>query len=286
MKKVGLAILIVGVGAAFAAEPLVDRDPGAVPCNVAAPLDYNPAWGTVVRSFSCVAYPGGICSTYDNYVITGHWGTSFTAWYVYTEGGTLVRTVSGLSGNSGGFRGGSARNHLGTGYIVSAQYTGGCRYWEYSAGGNPGTTGTALGIPAAGRGISWDGTYYYATQGNYSTPIGIYTSAGALVGTVPGTVHTLGIYDNATTYPGNGYLYVSTQSPNVMREVDLATGNTTRSFTESGFNAGCDLDWTSLPSDPSIWSTLQASPGYVFLYGNPITGIEPASLGKIKAVYR
>ncbi|MGD8719193.1 MAG: hypothetical protein PVH29_10275 [Candidatus Zixiibacteriota bacterium] len=243
MKKVGLAILIVGVGAALAADPLVDRDPGAVPSSVAGPLDYNPAWGSILYSFPCLAYPGGVASTYDGYVITGHWGASFTEFWVYTRYGSLVRTVSGLTGNDGGFRGGSARNHLGTGYIVSAQYTGGCRYWEYSAGGNPGTTGTPLGVPAAGRGISWDGTYYYATTGTYSTPIGIYTSSGTQVGTVPGTVHTLGIYDNATTYPGNGYIYVSTQSPYVMREVDLATGSTTRSFAEDGFNAGCDFDW-------------------------------------------
>ncbi|MGD8719194.1 MAG: hypothetical protein PVH29_10285 [Candidatus Zixiibacteriota bacterium] len=283
MKKLALIMAVFVASAAFAAEPLVDRDPNVIPSNAATPLDYNPAWGSTIRSFSCVAYPGGIANTYDGYVITGHWGTSFTAWYVYTETGSLVRTVSGLSGNSGGFRGGSAHNHLGTGYIVSAQYTGGCNSWTYAAGGNPGTTGTALGIPAAGRGISWDGTYYYATTGTYSTPIGIYTSTGSQVGTVPGTVHTLGIYDNATHYPGNGYMYVSTQSPNVMREVDLTTGNTTRSFAETGFNAGCDLDWDA----DAIWSTLQASPGYVFLYDGPgHTGVQPSSLGNIKALYR
>ncbi|MEE9457539.1 MAG: hypothetical protein V3W11_10370 [bacterium] len=278
-----LSVALLCVGAVYAAEPQVDRAPGAVPTNVAMPVDYNPAWGSTIRTFACVAYPGGIANTYDGYVVTGHWGTLFTAWYVYTETGSLVRTVSGLSGNTGGFRGGSARNHLGNGYIVSAQFTGGCNRWTYSAGGNPGTSGTALGIPARGRGISWNGTYYYATTGDYGTPIGIYTSTGSQVGTVPGNVHTLGIYDNATK-AGNGYLYISTQTGGyMMREISLATGATTRSFSQSGFNAGCDFDFTS----DQIWSTLQASPGRVFLYDGPgFSAVEPVSLGNIKALYR
>jgi hypothetical protein len=284
MKKLALMLVVFVASSVFAAEPLVDSDPGAIPCNIATPLDYNPAWGSTIRSFTIgQTYPGGIVSTNDGYVITGHWGTSFTAFWVYTETGSLVRTVSGLSGATGGFRGGSFRNHLGTGYFVTAQYTGGCRAWPYTAGGNPGTTSTPLGIPAAGRGIGWDGTYYYATVGTYSTPIGIYTSTGSQVGTVPGSVHTMGIYDNGVKEPGNGYLYVSTQGPYVMREVSLSSGATTRSFSESGFNAGCDFDYDS----DAIWSTLQASPGRVFLYDGPgFTGVEPNSLGKIKSLYR
>ena len=202
---------------------------------------------------------------------------------MYTETGSLVRTVSGLSGNTGGFRGGSGRNHLGNGYIVSAQFTGGCRRWTYSAGGNPGTSGVALGIPAAGRGISWNGTYYYATVGNYGTPIGIYTSTGSQVGTVPGTVHTLGVYDNATK-AGNGYLYISTQTGGYrMNEVSLATGSITRSFTESAFNAGCDFDFNS----NTLWSTAQTTPGVVLLYDGPtFSAVAPTSFGNIKALYR
>ena len=278
------SLALLCVGAVFAAEPLVDRAPGPIPPSTATPGDYNPAWGQTIRSFTCVAYPGGIANTYDGYVITGHWGTSFTAWYVYTETGSLVRTISGLSGNTGGFRGGSARNHLGTGYIVSAQFTGGCMKWTYAAGGNVGSVGTSLGIPAAGRGISWDGTYYYATTGTYNTPIGIYTSNGSQVGTVPGNVHTLGIYDNATKYPGSGYMYVSTQTGGyMMREVNLSTGATVRSFSQSGFNAGCDLDWNA----DQIWSTWQTTPGRVFLYDGPgYTSVTPTSLGKIKGLYR
>lgn len=278
-----LSVMLLCVGAVFAAAPLVDRAPGAIPYNVATPGDYNPAWGQTIRSFTCVAYPGGVANTNDGYVITGHWGTLFTAWYVYTETGSLVRTVSGLTGNTGGFRGGSAANHLGTGYIVSAQFTGGCRRWTYAAGGNVGNSGVALGIPAAGRGISWNGTYYYATVGTYGTPIGIYTSTGSQVGTVPGTVHTLGVYDNATK-AGNDYLYISTQTGGYrMNEVSLATGSITRSFTESAFNAGADFDWNT---DKQLWSTAQTTPGVVLLYDVGFVSVAPASLGNIKALYR
>jgi len=282
MTKLVFIIFVVGVGVAFATEPLVDRDPGAVPSSGVNPHDTDYGFGSIICSFPCMAYPGGVVNTYDGYVITGHWGTSFNEWYVYTEAGALVRTVGGLSGNTGGFRGGSARNHLGDGYIVSAQFTGGCKCWEYSAGGNPGTAGMPLGIPACGRGISWDGIHYYATVGTYGTPIGIYTSNGSLVGTVPGDVHTMAIYDFTAAFPRNGYLYGPTQGPNIMREVDLLTGSITRSFSLPGVYTGCDMDWDT----NTFWSVHQEDPGYLYNYTIYIMGVEPESLGKIKAIYR
>lgn len=282
MRKGYVVLLALCVGAAMAA--VVDRAPaGATP----APGDY-PAWGQLIRSFSISqmtsGYPGGIACTNDGYVIVGHWGSSFTAWYVYTTAGSYVQSVPVSGMTSYGFRGGSGKCHLGSGYFVGAHVSGGVRAWPYSAGGNPGTTYTVVIASAQGRGVAWDGTYYYATTGTYGTPIGIYTTAGSQVGTVPGSVYNAGVYDYATPVSGNGYIYVGTQSPLTIIEVSLATGSYVRTISGvPSFPAGTDFGW----SDGYIYTAIQASPGQIYVYDGPgFSSVVPASLGKIKAVYR
>lgn len=289
-KYVFVAIAILCASAVWASE--MDLAPGVPPNNpatAATPTFETDAWGSLLRSFSAQpAYLGGVAVHPDGYLSTAHWGSTFNTFYVYTTTGSFVRSVSGLSGTSSGFRDASGRCHLGTGYFAAAQLTGGVRAWPYSSGGNPGTSSTSIFSTAQGRSVSYDGTYYYATQGNYSTPIGIYTTSGSLVGTIPGS-------NSAPWYPkyGNamrftqrdGYIISLTYNYGV-REGYITTGSIRRSFsTSTSFAAGADFGWGS---NKELYVGDQAATGRVLVFeaGGGETSIAPSSLGKIKTLYR
>ncbi len=279
-----VSVALLCVGAAFAAED-VDRAPGAGSAFVGRGGG-NDAWGDLISSFSMPenshGYLSGVASSHDGYIWSSNWSQSYCHdWYVYTLDGTFVRSVP-ITTTSGGIRDGEGHNHLGSGYFVTAQYSGGCLMYPYSDGGNPGGTGSSFSLPAAGRGIGWDGTYYYATTGTYSTPIGIYDTTGSQVGTVPGSIHLAGLYGHAAAA---GYLYAATQTPgNYMREVDLTTGSYTRSFSITALG-GVERGWGSHAS--YLHYVTQTSPSVCYTYDAEIdTGVAPMSLGKIKTLYR
>jgi len=284
MKTVVLIVSVLAmVTTAFGAVTDKTPFPASTP-----PLTPSPAFGDLIRSFSLGSgptYPGGVAGMYDGYVITGHWGTSFTAWYVYTTTGSFVRSVP-ISGMSVGFRGGSGANHLGTGYFAGAFLSSGIRAYTYTAGGTPGTTYTQVLTAPTGRGVAYDGTYYYATNGSYGAPIGRYTTAGSMVNTIalPSTLQS-NMYDYATPAPGNGYIYVTNQSPNSIVECNITSGAQTRSISvPATFPAGCDIRM----ADGYLYTTIQLSAGLVNVYDCGVvgSGVAPASLGTIKSLYR
>lgn len=289
-KYVFVTIAVLCAGAVMASE--MDLAPGVPPTNHAtapAPVYGTDAWGQLIRSFQVnPTYIGGVAVHPDGYLSVAHWGSSFTAFYVYTTAGSFVRSVSGLSGTGNGFRDASGRCHLGSGYFASAQESGGVRAWPYSNGGNPGTSSTSVFTAARGRSLSYDGTYYYATQGSYSTPIGIYTSSGSLVGTIPGSASSPWYpkYGNAMRFSQHdGYICSATYSFGI-REGYITTGSIRRSFsTATSFCAGVDYGWNS---DKDLYVGDQASPSKVLVYDAPGggTSVSPSSLGKIKTLYR
>ena len=283
MKKLvcaGVAVLCASV--AFGA--VTDKAPG-VPEATTVPgaFSNDTGFGTLISSFGTKpVMAGGIAGFADNYVVVGDWtATRFRTygWRVYTTAGSYVRSVA-VTTTTNGCRGGSAKCHLGSGYFVDIQHTGGTYLYTYKTGGNPGGTGTPLKVPAYGRGIAWDGTYYYATIGEYNTPIGVYNSSGSQIRTVPGTVHIMGIYDYSVR---GGYLYVGTQSGGyITREVNLSNGSTIRSFITPNWTAGIDDG----PNDGNLWCYYQRPYEVRVYYGPKHTAVAPTSLGKIKTLYR
>ena len=273
-----LGMTVMCASAAFATAN-TDALPGANDPAVAPPGSYNPGFGSIIRSWNMGTMYTGISVHNDGYLTTGAWSpTLFKTFVVYTTTGSLVRTVP-VTTQPRGYRGGSGKCHLGTGYFVTAQETSGCYRYTYKAGGNPGGTGTSIGM-GRGRGISWDGTYYYATTGTYGTPFGKYTTTGSQVGVVPGTSHTLGNYDFST--PGNGYLYVGTQTGGYrLIEVSLATGSLIRTATAMSWPSGVDDAW----SLSQVFVTHNVN-NYCVVYDRSETAVAPVSLGKIKSLYR
>lgn len=280
-KYVLVTLAVLCAAAAFGTG--VDRAPGAG-AAVTAPEAGTDAWGQLIRSWAVTSPTGvktGSAYTNDNYWITGAW-TSFTAFGVYSSTGSLVRTVS-ASGVSG-MRDGTFKCHLGTGYFVIC--TGGpgpAVYFRYTTGGNPGSTPAGnLGFNC-GRGIAWNGTYYYATTGSWSTPVGYYTTTGSLVGTLPvgSGVPLYGIAMNPSV--PTKLITWDQRSGSPITEFTTA-GSQVRSFTTVSSSAGgIDPGW----SDGYLYGCSQ-TPNSCLVYDGELraTGVTPKSLGKIKAVYR
>ena len=281
MKKLALLLLVVGVSASLAAT--ADVAPGAG-CD--APYVPSDAWGQLVRSWSITQPSSGVktgsACTNDDYWMTGAW-SGFNAFGVYDTTGSLVRTVtaSGISG----FRDGTGANHLGTGYFVAA--TGGpgaAVYFTYGAGGNPGSTVAGnLGF-SCGRGIGWNGTYYYATTGSWSSAIGYYSTTGALVGTLTAGVGIPVYGVAATTEPTKtGYFWTWDQRTGEIMTEWTTAGSQVRSFTTASSSAGgIDVGW----NDGYMYCCSQ-TPNSCMVYDCEIRiGVAPKSIGTIKAVYR
>jgi hypothetical protein len=277
-----LGVTLLSVGAAFAGY--TDAAPGAPPV-VDAPEIGTDTWGQLIRSFSILPSSGtNSCLavvTHDGYFITGRW-TSFNMFYVYTTAGSFVRSVS-ASSPSGGNRDGTYRCHLGTGYFVCGGGGPGMYgYFRYTAGGNPASSASG-NLMSAGRGVAWDGTYYVAISGSWSSPLARYTTTGSMVGTIPvgSGVPMYGL----TAHPSfSQYIYCGTHlSGYPLRQYIATTGSVVRSFSIGGQAGGNDAGW----NDGYIYCASQ-SPRTCFVRDGELSGssVLPKSLGTIKAVFR
>jgi hypothetical protein len=261
------------------------------------PVNNGPdAWGSLIRSFS-LSQPSGVKAGAANIAphsngikafVTGAW-TSFTGFGVYNaDTGALLGTVSA---STTGFRDGTGKCHLGNGYFVmntggpgparsvALTETGSAPYF------NMVINASTPVIASCGRGISWGGTYYYATTGSWSTPVGIYTSAGSQVGTwVLSSTILSGLYGIASTVSNNGYLYTYDQASGSPIRQSNSSGSIVRSFnTPSSSAGGLDGGW----SDGYLYACSQ-TPNTTYVYDGELaaSGIAPESLGKIKSLYR
>lgn len=282
-KYVLFAVAVLCAGAAFAS--VTDTAPGSS-AVVNGPELGTDAWGQLIRSFSILPTSGtnstGAVVTSDGYFITGIW-SSFNMFYVYTTAGSFVRSVS-ASSPSGGFRDGTGRCHLGSGYFVAGGSGPGLYgYYRYTAGGNPASSASG-NLMSAGRGVGWDGTYYVATSGTWSTPIARYTTTGSMVGTLP-VGSGVAMYGIAAHPSSPSYLYCATQvTGNPFRQYIATTGSMVRSFTLGGMAGGCDAGW----SDGYLYTVGQDPTRFCWVHDGEISGssVAPESLGTIKAVFR
>jgi len=271
--------------AATAFATTADRDPTCVdPKGPEEPL-FNPAWGQLIRSWATTGtnQQNLAACTRDGYFISGKW-TSFSGFYVYRTTGTFVRSVtaSGVSGT----RDGTGKCHLGSGYFASIDYGSGMAFWPYTAGGTPGSSPSTRWSQYNGRGVSWDGGYYYITNGSWSDPIVKVNTSGSIVGTITGSPWGISPYGHATPAQSGGnvpYLYVTNQSNSRVEERSLSTGALTRSFSVSATTGGMDVGY----GDGYIYYVQQTTMNTVYVYdGDLLTTVAPTSLGKIKTLYR
>jgi hypothetical protein len=275
-----LVMVLLAAGAAFA--NVADTAPGTL-AVADLPSGGTDSWGQLIRSWSqtdAQTYTKtGASYTYDRYYMTGPW-QQISFFQVRNDAGSLVRTssVSGISG----YRDGTGRCHLGNGYFVIC--TGGpgpAVYFTYSAGGNPGSSPAGT-LFTCGRGIAWNGTYYYATTGSWSSPIGEYTTSGSLVRSFTTGVES-SLYGIAA-HPGmSSYVYCfSGASGNIVTQHYISSGSRVRSFSVAGQYGGIDAGW----SDGYLYCSAQNNYCYVHDGELVIPSVAPKSLGTVKAVFR
>lgn len=273
-----LAATVVAVGGVShprPPDPVTTARPGPA---------YNPAWGEYVRGWTM--WEGSICNmavcTSDGYFITGPF-KDFESFYVYTTMGSFVRSVS-----AAGVRGtcdGTGKTHLGAGYFASIEPgDSGVSFWAYSPGGYPGSSPISSWPHLRGRGLSWDGRYYYVSS--FWTPISKVNSSGSVVGTVPGSPWGYTLYGHATPAQKGGrvpYIYVTCQRNDWLAEHSLRTGARVRSLSITLMAGGLDIGW----SDGYFYLVEQSWPRFVGVWdGELSTYVAPTSLGKVKALFR
>jgi|GEM_PF-1622876 hypothetical protein len=282
-------VLLVWAASAFAAVTFgstVDRGPGCPAATTKqGPTPYNPVWGECLRFWPMweALWSNMAACTNDGYFLTGQYG-SFDRFYVYTTMGSYVRSVraSGVLGTCDG----TGKTHLGSGYFASITPADtGVSFWRYSAGGYPGSVPTISWPHLRGRGISWDGKYYYVS--NFNTPIFKVNSSGSVVGTVPGSPWDCALYGHATPVrPGGNapYIYVTCHKNEWLAEHSLRTGVRVRSFSVYKCSGGLDIGW----DDGYLYYVQQTTPcRWAIVYdGDFPTSVKPTSLGKVKAVFR
>jgi hypothetical protein len=231
------------------------------------------AWGQLIRSFNVQPpYATGIAVMRDGYLFVSR--ADFQGWYVYTTGGSLVRSYAGA-----GFYDGDGQCHL-SDYFVVTRGSGGVWTYGYSGGGRLGPSARTP-LPATGRGISWDGVYYKVTTGSWGTPVGVYTPAGSLVGTVSGPWAN-SLYGHAQWRGGAGYFLCVTTDPPYVYQITVSTGSACRWFTVPSSPAGADTG----SRDPFIYVVVTGPTPRVFVYDTELVRVPPALLGRVKALFR
>lgn len=258
----------------------------------------NDAWGQMIYSWSLPyssAYRTGAAWMSDNNMLFGQWSSN-TSWLRYLWTGTTASANNSYSFSTNA-RDCTGRNHLSPGnnspgYFVAA--TGGpgpavAVYYTPSGATFTLTLGSTV-ISSVGRGIAWNGTYYYATTGSWSSPIGVYTTTGSQLSTVSGIDATTlgGLYGIAMHVNYPQYLITWDQgSGNPVKEWLLTAYNQAqstpiRSFTTPGMAGGIDAAWSN------GYLVLGCQNGYGYIYDGQLgmTTVTPESVGKIKALYR
>jgi hypothetical protein len=302
MKTIIAICAAACVAASAAATVGPESGPGGA--QLQAPPGGNPVLGSIISSFVLCASAQDP-ATYGLYrgasYVYAVKGTAATRdLYKYTPAGSLVSTMN-CPGFALGYPRDEDHTHLGSGYLcVVAGYAQEIRILSTSTGGTvsswrPDPKGNPFTMN-----ITWDGTYYYVNGPEDKGLFYRYTSAGTKAGTwtatgYPATMGFLGGVGFARSALGESGRYlvcVSYGSHEPGAIIDLGNGSCVSTF--------------------GTWQTngqgLTVGPGYPGSYGETawmcwynfggaykmalqvdlegLISVTPASLGRVKALYR
>lgn len=297
MRKFVLVLALLGASNAFAVG--VDADTAGVGANV--PPSDNPHVGSIISSFTLAT------SAFNT------WGVYRDGSYVYavmrpSAGNCVVTRRNPTSGSVLASYGCGARftprgedhTHLGKGYLSVCDATSNRLRIINTATGS-----TVLSFAAGGTGypmnVMWDGQYYYTNGYTNKGMLWRYTTTGSSAGTWtatgwPGTMGSMGGCGYATVANGAKGQYLiadSFGSAQPMCIINIATGSLIKTWSTWTSN-GQGL--TVGPGLPSSWGGTSWTTWYNFFgtykvclqidIGATGSAVAPASVGKVKAIYR
>ncbi len=233
------------------------------------------AYGTLVSSFTAP-------STFPNGVGWASWSTS--GFWVNCNGNdyryrmTTTGSIYASWTNPGtGSMGCGAANIGGTGYVFVVDYNN--RY-AYRIGMGSGSIYSSWAVPGSyPYGIDYCGTggyYVYYTDQSARNLYFMDAYSGSIYRS-----HTLTFAPNDVGYDPRGYLWITTGTGSVVNQC-TTTGSVVRSFSVSayGYPAGCGCDGTY------VYVGINAPLHSVLQFETAGVGVAPASLGKVKALFR
>ncbi len=261
------------------------------------------ALGTVISSFKLSEqsepYATGIYAG-PSYICVIFYSSGQDYIYRYTRDGSFIAAypINGTNWPTGG-----DASHLGAGYVSLVDQSLNRVFLFSSSGGTP-VASFAVSSPSGGAlaDLMWTGTYYEVTGITNTGRFNRYNSGGAFMGQVtyggwPGAMTGTGGVAYAPVANGRtgSYLVASPRSngqPNCILNIS-GSGSFVASYTlPQQYGTGAcvgestspgywgDADWLVWVVPSAIWC-LQVDIG-----GRDTTAVTPASLGKVKAIYR
>ncbi len=224
-------------------------------------------------------------------------GSDYIYWYARTGSFVASFTMTGCALPAGG-----DASHLGADYMSVVDSTLN-RVFIYGSGGGAPVSSFAVTSPAGGlRDLMWTGTYYEIAGNNGTGQFNRYTSAGSYAGQVtyagwPSVMTGTGAVAYSAVADGASGRYLIA-NPRIFNQpsciLDIrGAGSLVATFAMPQLYAygGC----AGASSDPSRYGTTEwlvwLIPANIYCFevdigGKILSNVFPASLGKIKAVYR
>ncbi len=248
--------------------------------------------GSIISSFPIGRYHG--IYREGNYVYISENVNNYNYLRIYTLTGTYLRRVRLINGNVYSLRSGS-RTHLGAGYVALGDTNDRAIKVFRLSGGNPVTSYPVI----TPQNIFWDGDYYYVNRWGDKGGFRRYTRTGANAGTWncvgwPATMLEChgAEYARRGNY-GEGPYFVASpgQGSKPCCITTFPAGSLVSTWTvTNGQVWHLAYGDSSKPSTygAAIWG-IQYSPYYIIEFDIDARGasaVMPASLGKVKAIYR
>jgi hypothetical protein len=258
--------------------------------------------GSIISSFRLSGYAEPYASGLypgNNYLSAIFVSSGQDYLYRYQYNGTYVRSYN-LNG-TGTPRGGDTA-HLGNAYFSLVDSDNSRLYVFRARGGNP-ITSFSVSPPSGGtlQDVMWTGTYYEVTDHWSTGRFNRYTSAGSFVGSVnysgwPGAITTTGAVAFSDVADGRSgtYLVASARTNNQPScIIDIGAGSLISTFSMPPyFASGACCGRSSKPATYGncYWAAWITSDS-IWCYEVDIDGlvgsaVMPASVGKIRAIYR
>jgi hypothetical protein len=188
--------------------------------------------------------------------------------HVYTTTGSLVRSIRTVSSSMG-----VEVSKAPSGYIWVNTYS------PYSVAllTTAGSVSRSFAAPAAGYGISSDGTYlYYSSARSYM----LYTMT--TTGSVIRSFRQPGTFPGGVDYVAPGYLWLTNWSGSPLLYYCTTAGSVIDSFSTPLVARPSGVTWDGT----YVWYHDYNAPSLCVRAKVNFSGVAPASLGRIKSIYR